>query len=134
MTVLWALEHCRMSNFDEKSGLVYCKTPWGQWAQTIEEVFVEVNVPEGTRSRDVKCDIKAQSIRLLVHDKELIKVLIAMSEMIHNLWLCFSTNFMYNNYILRWFCFRVVNPNLQLSFYQKELELYYALVWSSATM
>ena len=66
-----------MSNFDEKSGLIYCETPWGQWAQTIEEVFIEVNVPEGTRSRDVKCDIKTQYFSLSVHNKELIKVLIA---------------------------------------------------------
>ena len=62
-----------MSNFDEKSGLVYSITPWGQWAQTIEEVFVEVKVPEGTRSRDVKCDIKAQYMSLSVHNKEIIK-------------------------------------------------------------
>lgn len=62
-----------MSNFDEKSGLVYSNTPWGQWAQTIEEVFVEVNVPEGTRSRDVKCDIKTQYMCLSVNNKEIIK-------------------------------------------------------------
>ena len=69
-----------MSHFDEKSGLVYSITPWGQWAQTIEEVFVEVNVPEGTRSRDVKCDIKAQYMSLAVHNKEIIKVLLSTTN------------------------------------------------------
>ena len=73
-----------MSNFDEKSGLVYSITPWGQWAQTIEEVFVEVKVPEGTRSRDVKCDIKAQYMSLSVHNKEIIKVpLILIAVMVY---------------------------------------------------
>ena len=55
-----------MSNFDEKSGLVYSTTPWGQWAQTIEEVFVEVTVAEGTKSRDIVCDIKPNSISFTV--------------------------------------------------------------------
>ena len=125
-----------MSNFDEKSGLVYCKTPWGQWAQTIEEVFVEVNVPEGTRSRDVKCAIKAQSIRLLVHDKELIKVLIAMSEMIYNLWLCFfvlapilCTIIIYSG----GFALELSIQSCSYLFTKRNLMLYYALV-RSATM
>lgn len=59
-----------MSNFDEKSGLVYSATAWGQWAQTIEEVFVEVAVAEGTKSRDITCDIKPNSISLTVSKQE----------------------------------------------------------------
>lgn len=56
-----------MSNFDEKSGVVYCKTPWGQWGQTIEEVLIEVEIAEpGTRAKDIKCDIKPNSISVSV--------------------------------------------------------------------
>ncbi len=60
-----------MSNFDEKSGLVYSSTPWGQWAQTIEEVFVEVNVADGTRAKDITCSIKPNTIDLSVRNQEI---------------------------------------------------------------
>ena len=63
-----------MANFDERSGVVYCKTPWGQWGQTIEEVFIEMDVPQGTKSRDVKCKIKANSISLTVNNNDVFKV------------------------------------------------------------
>ena len=64
-----------MSHFDERSGVVYCKTDWGQWGQTIEEVFIEVDVAEGTNARDIRCEIKPHSISLTVSNKVLIKVL-----------------------------------------------------------
>ena len=63
-----------MSNFDERSGVVYCSTDWGQWGQTIEEVYIEVNVSEGTRSRDVQCEMKHKSIALTVNKQEILKV------------------------------------------------------------
>lgn len=63
-----------MSHFDERSGVVYCKTGWGQWGQTIEEVFIEVDVVEGTKARDVHCHIKPNSISLAVSGKVLIQV------------------------------------------------------------
>ena len=63
-----------MSDFDERSGIVQCKTPWGSWAQTMEEVVVEVDVPAGTRSRDVRCSIQPRSIALSVVGKEIFKV------------------------------------------------------------
>ncbi|EDO28204.1 predicted protein [Nematostella vectensis] len=28
-------------HFDERSGVVPCKTSWGSWAQTIDEIFIE---------------------------------------------------------------------------------------------
>lgn len=62
-----------MSHFDERSGVVYCETPWGQWGQTIEEVFVEVNVPEGTRARDVRCSIHPRRITVKVGGEEVIE-------------------------------------------------------------
>lgn len=65
-----------MSHFDERSGVVYCKTGWGQWGQTIEEVFIEVDVAEGTKARDIRCDIKPKSISLAVSNEVLIQVLL----------------------------------------------------------
>ena len=65
-----------MSNFDERSGVVPCQTPWGSWAQTIDEVFIEVNVAEGTKGKDVSCQISSQSINLVVAGKEIVKVII----------------------------------------------------------
>ncbi|XP_041456039.1 nudC domain-containing protein 2-like isoform X1 [Lytechinus variegatus] len=43
-----------MANFDEKSGVVPCLTPWGCWYQTMDEVMVEINVPDGTTSKAIK--------------------------------------------------------------------------------
>ena len=63
-----------MAHFDERSGLVYCKTEWGQWGQTIEEVFVEVDVPEGTKARDIRCDIKPKAITVAVNKTVLFQV------------------------------------------------------------
>lgn len=60
--------------FEERSGLVPCATPWGCWYQTMEEVFVEVNVPQGTRARDVECSLKSRHLALTVAGKEVLKV------------------------------------------------------------
>ena len=63
-----------LSHFEEKSGVVPSETPWGSWAQTIDEVIVEVNVPKGTRGREVSCEIKPKSIKLVLKGKEVFKV------------------------------------------------------------
>ena len=63
-----------MSHFDERSGVVYCRTEWGQWAQTIEEVFIEVDVAEGTKSKDICCDMRHRSIAVTVSKREILKV------------------------------------------------------------
>ena len=64
-----------MGDFDERSGAVYCKTPWGQWGQTIDEVFIEVQVSEGnTRAKDIQCDIKPTCISVAVRGEEKLKV------------------------------------------------------------
>ena len=63
-----------MSHFDERSGVEYCRTEWGQWGQTIEEVYVEVDLPEGTRARDIKCDMKSRSIAVTVNSELILKV------------------------------------------------------------
>ncbi|XP_074651400.1 nudC domain-containing protein 2-like [Tubulanus polymorphus] len=51
-----------MSNFEERSGIISVPTNWGRWYQTIEEVFIEVDVPEGTKSSDLKIKITNKSI------------------------------------------------------------------------
>ena len=61
-------------HFDEKSGIVPSKTPWGSWAQTIDEVFIEVNVPKGTKGREIICEIKPKSINFILKGKEVFKV------------------------------------------------------------
>ena len=67
-----------MSHFDERSGTVPCKTPWGSWTQTVEEVFIEVDVPEGTKGKDIVCNIHPNNISLSVSGKEIFKVLFIM--------------------------------------------------------
>ena len=62
-----------MSDFDERSGLVYCKTPWGQWAQTVEDVVIEVKLQHSARARDVVCDIKPRYLSVIVAGIEIFK-------------------------------------------------------------
>lgn len=61
-------------HFEERSGAVPCKTPWGSWYQTMEEVFIEVNVPPGTSSKDIKCSLGSKHVELSVKGKEMFKV------------------------------------------------------------
>ncbi len=63
----------KMSNFDEKSGLAYCKAPWGQWAQTVEDVVIEVQLREPSSARNISCDIKPRYLFISVAGKEIIK-------------------------------------------------------------
>ncbi|XP_028668578.1 nudC domain-containing protein 2 [Erpetoichthys calabaricus] len=60
-------------HFDEKSGVVPCETPWGRWYQTMEEVFLEVNVPPGTSAKEIKCTLGSRQITLYVKGHEVIK-------------------------------------------------------------
>lgn len=60
-----------MANFDEKSGIIPCTTPWGKWWQTIEEVFIEVSVADGTKTKEISIDINPKSIKVVVKGKEL---------------------------------------------------------------
>ncbi|KAL4230622.1 NudC domain-containing protein 2 [Mactra antiquata] len=61
-----------MANFDETSGAVRCPTQWGSWYQTMEEVFVEVNLPQGTSRKQVKCDIKSKKLNVIINDTTII--------------------------------------------------------------
>uniref|UniRef100_K7FEG7 NudC domain-containing protein 2 n=1 Tax=Pelodiscus sinensis TaxID=13735 RepID=K7FEG7_PELSI len=51
-------------DFEERSGVVPCATPWGCWYQTLEEVFVEVQVPPGTRAKDIQCSLQSRPLGL----------------------------------------------------------------------
>lgn len=57
------------TNFDERSGYVVCPTEWGRWWQTVSEVHAEVNLPEGTRSKGVKVEVRPSHIKVVVLDK-----------------------------------------------------------------
>ncbi|XP_055933021.1 nudC domain-containing protein 2-like [Argiope bruennichi] len=58
-----------LSHFDERSGIVDVKSPWGRWWQTVAEVFVEVNIPPGTPGKDCKVIIQPKHIECRVKDK-----------------------------------------------------------------
>ncbi|XP_040841118.1 nudC domain-containing protein 2 isoform X2 [Ochotona curzoniae] len=59
--------------FEERSGVVPCGTPWGQWYQTLEEVFIEVQVPPGTRAQDIQCGLQSRHVALAVGGREILK-------------------------------------------------------------
>ncbi|KAI6077025.1 NudC domain-containing protein 2 [Aix galericulata] len=59
--------------FEERSGVVPCRTPWGRWYQTLEEVFVEVHVPPGTRAKDVSCSLQSRHLALAVGGRQLLQ-------------------------------------------------------------
>lgn len=61
-------------HFEERSGVIPCKTAWGSWSQTMEEVFIEVNVPPGTPAKEIKCTIGSKQIELRVKDQQIFKV------------------------------------------------------------
>lgn len=63
-----------MAHFDEKSGYIPCKTEWGQWWQTNEEVFIEINVPQGTLAKDIKCAFAPKHIKIAVKGETVIEV------------------------------------------------------------
>lgn len=56
-----------LSHFDEKSGVVAFKTSWGSWWQTVDEVHITINLPNNTKSKDVKVKISANRIECIVH-------------------------------------------------------------------
>ncbi|XP_056456814.1 nudC domain-containing protein 2 [Gadus chalcogrammus] len=60
-------------HFEERSGVVPCPTSWGSWYQTMEEVFIEVNVPQGTSGKEVKCTLGSRQVELHVKGKEIFK-------------------------------------------------------------
>ncbi|VDP23146.1 unnamed protein product [Soboliphyme baturini] len=62
-----------MSNFDDIAGQAACKTPWGRWWQTIEEVFIEIELKEKTRGKDIAANISPMTIEFQFHDSTLLQ-------------------------------------------------------------
>ena len=63
-----------MSDFDEKSEVAACKTEWGRWYQTMDEVYVEVHLEEGTSGKQVKVNIMPKKLLVTVKGEKVIEV------------------------------------------------------------
>lgn len=62
-----------LSHFDEKRGVIACTTEWGRWWQTVGEVCIEVNLPNGTRAKQVAVNIKPKCIECIVKGETIFK-------------------------------------------------------------
>ncbi|XP_054720238.1 nudC domain-containing protein 2-like [Uloborus diversus] len=62
-----------LSHFDERSGIVAADTPWGRWWQTVNEVFIEINVPPETPGKLCKISIRPNCIECNVRNEEILK-------------------------------------------------------------
>ncbi|CAG0884281.1 unnamed protein product [Darwinula stevensoni] len=62
-----------LSHFDERSGVVECKTPWGTWYQTVAEVHIQVKLPPGTKGKEVSVRVTPSSISCHVRGNEIFK-------------------------------------------------------------
>lgn len=62
-----------MSDFDDRSGIIACVTPWGRWWQTIDDVTVEVNVPDACRAKEIQCSVTPRSLSLAVRGNTVFK-------------------------------------------------------------
>jgi len=93
-----------MSLFEEKSGLVVSKTDWGSWAQTIDDVVIEINVPKGTKAKDIRCKITPKSLTVFVKDVEIIKVYLYCQKGHNNLLIgsCIPNNFSRRKRVDHW--------------------------------
>ncbi|CAM1329610.1 NUDCD2 (predicted) [Pycnogonum litorale] len=54
------------SHFDERSGVIRCQTKWGCWWQTVGEVFIRIQIKEGTKSKDIKVNVLPKHIECIV--------------------------------------------------------------------
>ncbi len=61
-------------NFDERSSVVACRTSWGRWWQTVDEVQIEVECEPLESAKLVVCSISNTTIMCLVKDKPVIQV------------------------------------------------------------
>lgn len=66
-----------MAHFDEKGGTVPCKTEWGVWWQTVDDVTIEISVGDGTSARDIRCDIKPKRLHVAVRGKVVLEASLA---------------------------------------------------------
>ena len=61
-------------DFDDRSGIISCNTPWGRWWQTLEDVTVEVHLSEAHRAKDIQCLIKSRQLKVSVLGNVIIEV------------------------------------------------------------
>ncbi|KAI8510514.1 nudC domain-containing protein 2-like isoform X2 [Branchiostoma floridae x Branchiostoma belcheri] len=66
-----------MAEFDERSGVVECKTPWGCWYQTVDEVVAEVTLEPGTKAKEIKCKLSGKKLTAVVRGKEIVNGTVA---------------------------------------------------------
>uniref|UniRef100_UPI00358FC16C nudC domain-containing protein 2 n=1 Tax=Myxine glutinosa TaxID=7769 RepID=UPI00358FC16C len=57
------------TDFDERSGVVRCQAPWGCWYQTLEDVVLEIDFPEGTSARNIKCVLEPSRLSVSLSGK-----------------------------------------------------------------
>lgn len=67
-----------MADFDERSGIVPSKTDWGIWWQTVDEIHIEINVPPGSSSKDISCQIKSNYLKVTVKENQIIEVILML--------------------------------------------------------
>jgi hypothetical protein len=63
-----------MADFDDRSGAVFATADWGRWWQTMEEVFIEIDCPPGTSAKDIKCDIAAKRLKVVLKSQTVLEV------------------------------------------------------------
>lgn len=63
-----------LSFFDEKRGVVPAKTDWGSWWQTVQEVHIKVQLPEGTTAKQIKVNVKPKHIQCVIQGKIIFEV------------------------------------------------------------
>jgi len=59
-----------MADWTEKAGVIEFTTPDFKWSQTRQEVYVRITVPQGTRGKDIDCQIKANYIKFALKGKK----------------------------------------------------------------
>ena len=57
------------ADFDERSGAVVSHTEWGRWWQTLEEIFLEFDLPSGVTPRQITCNIRPSNLKVTALDK-----------------------------------------------------------------
>ena len=59
--------------FEDQSGFISSNTSWGKWGQTIDDVTIEIDVPNGISSKEIKCMIKTDRISVIVRNSKILE-------------------------------------------------------------
>ena len=63
-----------MADFDERSGIVACKTSWGLWFQTLDEVSMEISVDNSLKPKEVSVVCQQKHLTVKIRNSSLIEV------------------------------------------------------------